>query len=78
MEEYMPLNKQMRNRLDPDMIVVHDFGPPKGRCKAISTRDFLLFCGATEETMRKVDMERKSNGLPPAFDDEVLGLRPLR
>ena len=78
MEEYMPLNPRIRSKVHPDMVVVHDFGPPVGCCPAISYRDFLLFCGTTEETMRKVDVERRMNGLPPAFEDEVLNLRPLR
>ena len=78
MDEYMPLNPRMQERVHPDMVVVHDFGPPGGCAPAISHRDFLLFCGTTEETMRKVDLERKLKGLPPAFDDDAMNLRPLR
>ncbi len=76
MVEYMPLSPKMRKRVHPDMVVVHDFG--HGCTPAISHRDFLLFCGTTEETMRKVDAERKANGMPPAFDDDAMNLRPLR
>ena len=75
MVEYMPLSSKMRKRVHPDMVVAHDFG--KGCVPAISHRDFLLFCGVTEQTMQKVDAERKLNGLPPAFDDGGLGLKPL-
>jgi hypothetical protein len=78
MDEYMPISPKMRSKVHPDMVVVHDFGPPKGRCWSISHRDFLLFCGTTEETMRKVDAERKAKGMPPAFDDDAMNLRPLR
>ena len=74
----MPLNTRMRSRVHPDMVVVRDFGPPAGCAPAYSYRDLLLFCGPTEETMRKVDLERKLKGLPPAFDDGAMNLRPLR
>jgi hypothetical protein len=71
----MPLSSKIRKRVHPDMVVIYDFG--KGRVPAISHRDFLLFCGVTDEIMQKVDVERKQNGLPPAFDDGGLGLKPL-
>ncbi len=75
MLEYMPLSPKIRKRVHPDMVVVYDFG--KGCVPAISHRDFLLFCGVTDQTMQKVDAERKQNGLPPAFDDKGMELRPL-
>ena len=68
-EQYLPLTPQLKATITPDMIRMHDFGPPMGIREAISLRDFTLIAGITEEEMHRVDQERKKKGLGSLFED---------
>jgi hypothetical protein len=68
-DQYLPLTPRLKATITPDMIRIHDFGPPLGVSEAVSLRDFTLLAGITEEEMRRVDRERKKKGLEPLFED---------
>ncbi len=69
-DQYLPLMPRLKATITPDMVRIHDFGPPMGVREAISLRDFTLVAGITEDEMRHVDAERKKKGMAPLFEDQ--------
>ena len=68
-DDYVPMTRRLRPLVPPDMVTTHDFGPPWGRCEAISLRDLMILDGLPLEEMKRIDQVRKERGLPPSFTE---------
>jgi hypothetical protein len=38
-DQYLPLTPRLKATITPDMIRIHDFGPPLGVCGAVSCNE---------------------------------------